>query len=205
MTQMTVRMPIAFRQGTPADLDRVTAAVHEFGPKMLRSIGATEEQIDEWLTFYASRNRWRQRLASDSAAVFLAERAAEGSDESDFELVGIGYIQLFHDLDHTLAARFGGLYIRYRRQGIGTAIMKERLRQARAYKADYVQIETAESNEIMRRMAERYGFSVHERYQHSIITTVPFLKYRLALTDAGEDFLLDVGEGEGGDDEGQDT
>jgi RimJ/RimL family protein N-acetyltransferase len=178
--------PVTFREGTPEDLDRVTAKVHEFAPKMLRSLGASEEQIDEWLMFYASRNRWRKRLGSDSAAVFLGER--------DDELVGIGYVQTFLDIDNVLAARFGGLYMRYTRQGIGTAIMKERLRKAKQLKADYIQLETAENNEIMCRMAEKYGFTVHERYQHTILTDIPFLKYRRALTDVGEDYLLDIGD-----------
>jgi GNAT superfamily N-acetyltransferase len=182
---MAVHGDITIREGTIDDLDRVTAKVHEFAPKMLRSIGASEEQIDEWLMFYASRNRWRTRLSSDTAAVFVAER--------EDLLVGIGFVQVGHDIDDALAARFGGLYIRYSRRGIGTAIMLERIRRAKQLGADYMQLETAERNDVMRRMAERYGFSVHERYQHQILN-VPFLKYRRALTDVGEDYLLDLGE-----------
>jgi RimJ/RimL family protein N-acetyltransferase len=178
-------MDIDFRKGTLNDLDRVTAKIHEFAPRMLRSVGADDEQIDEWLTFYASRNRWRKRLDSDKASVFIAER--------DGLVLGVGYVQLYPDLDNVLAARFGGLYIRYPRQGIGTAIMRERIKEAKRMGADYIKLEAAEQNEAMRKLAERYKFQPHERYQHQIISHVPFLKYRRALSEDGEDFLLDVG------------
>lgn len=181
---------IVFRRGTLDDLDKVTAKVHEFGPKMLRAIGATEEQVDEWLMFYASRNRWRHRLESDDAAVFIAER--------DEVVVGIGYAQTFRDIEGALVCRLGGLYVRYSKQGIGTAIMKERLRYAKRKGVDYVQLETAEDNGVMRRLAERYGFQEHERYHHQILSTIAFIKYRRALTDFGEEYLLDIAN----DDEG---
>ncbi len=173
---------ITFRLGTLQDLDRVTAKVHEFAPSMLRSIGANEEQVDEWLRFNADRTRWRKRLESDYAAVVIAERA-------DI-LVGIGYVQTFTDLDGVKAAGFGGLYIRYTKQGIGTAIMKERLRLAKKFKADYAQLETAKTNTVMCRLAEKYGFELHERYRHAIVDDVPFYRYRKALTEVGEERIL---------------
>lgn len=185
---MAQHAPITFRRGTLDDLDRVTSKVHEFAPKMLRATGASEEQIDEWLMFYASRNRWRHRLDSDAAAVFIAER--------EDVVVGVGYVQLSRDIEDALKAQLGGLYVRYTGQGIGTAIMKERLRYAKSKSADYVQLETAEQNTVMNRMADRYGFQQHERYHHQILSGIAFIRYRRALTDLGEDYLLDVGDGE---------
>jgi RimJ/RimL family protein N-acetyltransferase len=176
---------ISIREGALEDLDRVTAKIHEFAPRMLRSVGANEEQVDEWLMIYASRNRWRRRLTSDTAAVMIAER--------DDLIVGIGYLEAFEDIDDVLAVRLGGLYVRYGGQGIGTAIMKDRLRRARKLGADYVQLETAEVNTVMRNLAERYKFQINGRYKHQILGK-PFLEYRRALTDAGEDYLLDIGE-----------
>jgi RimJ/RimL family protein N-acetyltransferase len=179
---------ITFRLGTIEDLDGVTAKVHEFAPKMLRHIGSSEEQVDEWLRFNAARNRWRKRLQNSYAAVIIAER--------DDLLVGIGYIQTFTDLDGAKAAGFGGLYIRYTRQGIGTAIMEERLRLAKKFKVDYAQLETAETNTVMCTLAEKYGFEVHERYRHTILEDIPFLRYRKALTELGEDRILGEEDGD---------
>lgn len=176
---------IVIREGRIDDLDRVTAKIHEFAPKMLRAVGANEEQVDEWLMLYVGRNRWRRRLTSSTAAVLIAER--------DDLIVGIGYLEAFEDIDDVLAVRLGGLYVRYGGQGIGTAIMKARLRRARQLSADYVQLECAEANTVMRKLAERYHFQINGRYKHQILGK-PFLEYRRALTDAGEDYLLDIGD-----------
>lgn len=167
--------PYELRHATIEDLDRVVAKLHEFAPAMLRRSGASEAQVDHWLLVNGERHRWRKRLTSPDATVIIAE-------DDRGVLVGMGYVQRAVDEEGARFAQLGNLYVRRRRQGIGSAIMKARLEAARRLDGvRYAQIDVAATNEDMRRLAQSSGFTQGEAFEHSILDTIDFEHWHMPL------------------------
>jgi GNAT superfamily N-acetyltransferase len=159
---------VELEKASEAELHQVMELFEETGHKIYLDAGATPEEVVAFLARRDWAEFWKERIIDPQGAAFLAKE--EGKP------LGMGFIWVKEEV-----ASFGGLYVRRRREGIGSLLMEARLDIALKLGATSARLDTASNNIGMLALARKFSFEAEQRVISPHFSGVSWLRLRRPL------------------------